>query len=1256
DIMKYKLLPVFLILSFTCIIFAGWQRTYGGIYDDKGFTFAQTPDGGYIITGRTESFGAGLEDVYLIKTDPSGNVIWTKTYGGSSQDWGYSVKMTADGGYIIAGYTYSFGDSCDVYLVKTDASGDTMWTRYYGGPYWEDAYSVEQTSDGGYIVVGYTESFGEGSRNIYLIKTDSSGDTMWTKTYGGTNYSVGRSVLQTPDGGYAIVGYTNSFGTGDYDVYLIKTDPSGNTEWTKTYGGAALDKGFWLQQTSDGGYIIAGGSYSFSATGSDAYIIKTDAFGDTMWTKTYSVSDYDWTYSIYQTTDGGYIATGYIQDAGADELYLLKINSDGDTMWTKTYGGTAADVGRCVIQTTDQGYAIVGYTQSFGAGGYDVYFIKTDSLGNIVEPNYPPQFADCPTDTIFITAGEDTSLSISAFDPDSDDISCSLIEHPEPYRDFWYDSVDCAGYECEILLDIYPAESDTGTYNFTFQVCDTLNCTECGFVVVVLPAPNIPPEFVNCPESIHTVFTGGNTVLEINAVDLDSNIISCSLITHPEPYGAFWSDSLVCETSSFQGFLNIEPAESDTGIYEFAFQVCDAETCIQCGFEILIIDTINHPPEIISEPSESSVYADSVWEYLVIAEDPDGDSLIYNIENGCGAEITIDDTGYISWIPSADDTGFCDITIIVCDEVGACDTQEFSIEILPNNMPPEAPIDILAEACGPEITVSWTPPPDEDIEGFIIYRGLEPELLEIIDSVAGDIFSAIDTPYTLDTTYYYAVSAFDSAGYESPLSVIDTAYPYPYRVDGFSYELLGGDQVELSWTPTLIDSEYILFYAEGDTLPSFEDTLAIIYPPESSWISPPGLLTPGKTYTFSIAALATCGYFDNSGNVYFTITIADTGYEDACRRVYIKIPKPGWGLCGNSAMVKAQTDCPEDSLLNISAVLFQKKYLPDGEWTDITNLNPSYPNHPNPDTTHPYFIHWWVDAELEGEYLIRAVAFDTLGNPDTLPDAIPIHIGEPCGNSGDYEPDSAKGVPENYIYTYWERIYPHAGTQIYIGDFDNTEDWLEFPPGIVETPDILYFTMTNRDEETIPYYSVGEFMELQLRSGITSTVSGDSIAFYIQYPDFNNDGIIDSTLISEDDIWLFRFNGTDWDSIDCILDWENNTISARVNSFGKYSILSTTEPMWIMANSHPDKISMSIFPSPFNTAMGMLYTIPSSDNVTIEIFDIMGHRVAMPVNEPQTMGTHTITWTPPDDAPSGIYLVKFTVGDNSITTRTVLVR
>jgi regulation of enolase protein 1 (concanavalin A-like superfamily) len=368
-----------------------WEKTFGGSGFDQGRSVQQTTDGGFIIAGETSSFGAGGGDVYLIKTDPNGNFLWQKTFGGSSGEWGCSVQQTSDGGYIISGDTYSFGAGYhDVYLIKTDPDGNLLWQNTFGGSGEEIGYSAQQTSDGGYIIAGETGSFGAVKSDVYLIKTDPNGNLLWQKTFGGSEWNVGYSVKETSDGGFIITGYTSSFGAGYPDVYLVKTDPNGNLLWQKTFGGSEDGWGLSVQQTSDGGFVIAGEIYSYITDDSDVYLIKTDPNGNLIWQKTFGGSSFDQGLSVQQTTDGGFIITGQTSsfDAGENDVYLIKTDPNGNLLWQKTFGGIYDDSGCSVQQTSDGGFVIAGhinYAWWFISG--DVYLVKlcseSTSLGDL---------------------------------------------------------------------------------------------------------------------------------------------------------------------------------------------------------------------------------------------------------------------------------------------------------------------------------------------------------------------------------------------------------------------------------------------------------------------------------------------------------------------------------------------------------------------------------------------------------------------------------------------------------------------------------------------------------------------------------------------------------------------------------------------------------------------------------------------------------------------------------------------------------
>jgi hypothetical protein len=366
-----------------------WSRTYGGSSSDYGYSIQQTlPDGGYIIAGSSFSFGEGAYDIYYIKTDANGEIDWSKTYGGAGTDHGTSIQQTFDGGYIIAGYTNSSGSgSYDVLLAKTDSGGTVDWAYTYGGEADDRGFCVRQTvPDSGYIIAGYSETVGAGGGDAFVVKTDASGNLLWGMPYGGVDWDEARYIRQTfPDSGYIVVGSTGSYGAGADDVYLIKIDADGDTLWTRTYGGTASDYGYSVEQTlPDSGYVIVGNTYSFGAGNSDLYLVKTDQAGDTLWTRTFGGSGVEHGYSVQQTSpQTGYIIAGATRSfgKGSADAYLIKTTWGGDSLWTRTYGGPEHDEGYCVRQTApDSGYVIAGSTRSFGAGVYDVYVLKTEPV------------------------------------------------------------------------------------------------------------------------------------------------------------------------------------------------------------------------------------------------------------------------------------------------------------------------------------------------------------------------------------------------------------------------------------------------------------------------------------------------------------------------------------------------------------------------------------------------------------------------------------------------------------------------------------------------------------------------------------------------------------------------------------------------------------------------------------------------------------------------------------------------------------
>ena len=371
---------------------SGWSKTYGGADADGALSLIATGDGGYFLVGYTRSFGAGEEDFWLIKVDSLGNMQWNCTYGGAGADIASSVIETSDGGYAITGYTGSFGaGGDDIWLIKTDDSGNMKWNQTYGGAEDDYTFSLVELSDCGYTIAGYTRSYGAGRDDFWLVKTDASGNAEWNRTYGGWDDEGTISLVLCSDGGYALAGMTESFGHGSDrdDFWLVKTDSFGNMEWNQTYGGTIREYGFCLVQSSDGGYAFAGSTCSFGAGSYDSWLVKTDSSGNMEWNRTYGGKDADGSSSLIQTADGGYVLAGTTNSFGfgADDFWLVKTDSAGNIELNQTYGGVGSDICSSLVETSDGGYALTGYTYSVGAGNSDAWLIKTDRHGVI--PEFP---------------------------------------------------------------------------------------------------------------------------------------------------------------------------------------------------------------------------------------------------------------------------------------------------------------------------------------------------------------------------------------------------------------------------------------------------------------------------------------------------------------------------------------------------------------------------------------------------------------------------------------------------------------------------------------------------------------------------------------------------------------------------------------------------------------------------------------------------------------------------------------------------
>ncbi len=341
-------------------VIEGWSLPLG---KGEARWVARTRDGGYVVTGWIDSLKEG-SDVFLTRLDKRGNRRWMKTYKGNGYSCGYCVQEVNGGGFIVVGETKSKnGFDHDVYVVRTDEKGEPLWERNFGGQYCDYAWSGRQTEDGGYILAGGTESFGAGIYDVYLLKLDSTGQKLWEKTFGGKGSDCGYTVLEVDGGGYLIAGNTEFSGNGNPDVYLLRTDGSGQLIWQKTYGGKGSDYGWSLAASRDGGYVIAGEKEVAGRQGNilAAWLIKVDRDGNERWEKTYGDGSAGSIYAVHQEGDGGYILAGKKESTGGGyDIYLIRTDKNGNSVWEKTISGSGFNCAYSIAPGKDGEYVLAG--------------------------------------------------------------------------------------------------------------------------------------------------------------------------------------------------------------------------------------------------------------------------------------------------------------------------------------------------------------------------------------------------------------------------------------------------------------------------------------------------------------------------------------------------------------------------------------------------------------------------------------------------------------------------------------------------------------------------------------------------------------------------------------------------------------------------------------------------------------------------------------------------------------------------------
>jgi len=345
-------------------------KTIGGSGEEEGSDIIEAIDGGYILLGSTTTNSNGKYDILLKKTDENGNVEWTKNIGGIGADGGKSIKKTNDNGYIIIGGTRSYSDknNGDIYLVKTDKFGNTQWYKTFGGQNYDNGYYVEQTADNGFVLLGYTNYVGTAPCNMYLIKTDSEGNEVWNKTFGTTDFRIGYSLKQTKDKGFIIIGEkAEYYDSKNRDMYVIKTDSLGNEIWSKTFGDNNFDSGRDVVIDENESFVFLGGTSSHG--NGDVYLLKTDKDGNLLWSKTYGGTNADDGEAICKTNENGYAITGMTYSYGKKfpgDLYFLKVDSNGNKISEKTNGDKKQQKGESILQNKKGQFVILGTSWGWG--------------------------------------------------------------------------------------------------------------------------------------------------------------------------------------------------------------------------------------------------------------------------------------------------------------------------------------------------------------------------------------------------------------------------------------------------------------------------------------------------------------------------------------------------------------------------------------------------------------------------------------------------------------------------------------------------------------------------------------------------------------------------------------------------------------------------------------------------------------------------------------------------------------------------
>ena len=373
-----------------------FSKVFGEYDAEMGYSIQSTNDGGYIIAGATSSYWAtdslprrivlpahGVTDAIIAKIDKYGDPEWIKAYGGEQYESAFNARQTSDGGYFFAGYTSSIGAGLyDYWLVKLDPYGSVTWQQTYGAQQADVGFYGDVTSDGGFILTGYTVPDERTDKDFWLIKTDGGGNLLWSQTYGDSMNQSANFLQETADSGFIMIGETKG-GSTQSDILLIKTDKTGAEEWRKTIAEPGNDIPYAIKQTNNG-YIMISTTTSMGAGERDILLIKFDSSGDLLWQKTYGGTSLEYGFDVVVDSDG-YLLTGSTSSYGTMfyDMWVFKVDLSGEIIWEQVYSGTNIDIGRAIVANETGGYTILAQTSSYGAGEYDFWVLKMDENGMV---------------------------------------------------------------------------------------------------------------------------------------------------------------------------------------------------------------------------------------------------------------------------------------------------------------------------------------------------------------------------------------------------------------------------------------------------------------------------------------------------------------------------------------------------------------------------------------------------------------------------------------------------------------------------------------------------------------------------------------------------------------------------------------------------------------------------------------------------------------------------------------------------------